>query len=114
LKRLLLLLGTVAAAPLAACGPGAAATPARSSPIDGVVIAVDAASLTDVRSFTVRTSDGASLDFELGTLENATTFSPSHLREHQATSERIRVWFRDEGGQRVAYRIEDADSPVAS
>jgi hypothetical protein len=76
--------------------------------MDGVVVAVDAVSLTDVRGFTLRTSDGESVDFELGALENATQFSPSHLKEHQATSEPIRVWFRVEHGARVAYRIEDA------
>lgn len=95
---------------LAACGPGAGATPDVQSPVDGVVVAVDAASLTDVRGFTLRTSVGASFDFRLAALENATSFSPSHLKEHQATSEPIRVWFRIDSGDRVAYRIEDAAS----
>ena len=76
--------------------------------MDGVVVAVDAASLTDVRGFTLRTTGGLALDFKLGVLENATDFSPSHLKEHQATSEPIRVWFRVVNGDRVAYRIEDA------
>ena len=98
----------LAIAALAACGPGTAATPDVQSPVDGIVITVDAASLTDVRGFTLRTSGGASFEFRLGPLENATSFSPSHLKEHQATSEPIRVWFRVENGDRVAYRIEDA------
>ena len=98
---------------LAGCGPAAVATlsvpsPDLPSPVDGVVIAVDAVSLTDVRGFTLRTPGGVSYDFKLGALENATSFSPSHLKEHQATSEPIRVWFRVDGGARVAYRIEDA------
>jgi hypothetical protein len=93
---------------LAACGPQPAATPDVQSPVDGVVIEVDAASLTDVRGFTLRTSSGVAFGFKLGALENATEFSPSHLKEHQATSEPIRVWFRVENGDRVAYRIEDA------
>lgn len=100
-----LLLATVA---LGACGPTPAATPDVQSPVDGIVIAVDAASLTDVRGFTLRTPSGFSFEFKLGPLENATEFSPGHLKEHQASSEPIRVWFRMEGAERVAYRIEDA------
>jgi hypothetical protein len=80
------------------------------SPVDGIVLSVDAASLTDVRAFTLRTSNGQSLDFTLGTLENATQFSPSHLKEHQATSLPIRVWFQLVNGERVVYRLEDAPS----
>jgi len=111
-RALAALLQAVAVVLLVACGPQPAATPGADSPIDGIVVAVDAASLTDVRSFTLRTSGGLSFDFNLGSLENATEFSPSHLKEHQATSAAIRVWFRLEGGARVAYRIEDAhDAP---
>jgi hypothetical protein len=84
-------------------------TPDIASPVDGVVIEVDAASLTDIRGFTLRASNGGfAFAFTLGTLENATEFSPSHLKEHQATSAPIRVWFRLENGVRVAYRLEDA------
>lgn len=88
----------------------AVATPDVQSPVDGVVIAVDAVSLTDVRGFTLRPTNGGgfSFVFKLGPLENATEFSPSHLKEHQASSEPIRVWFRVENGEHVAYRIEDA------
>jgi hypothetical protein len=111
-SRAFLVVAILAAVIVGGCAPGASATPVLSSPIVGVVIAVDAASLTDVRGFTVRTTDGTSVDFKLGVLENATSFSPSHLKEHQATSEPVRVLFRVEGDQRVAYRIEDADAPV--
>ena len=90
-------------------GTCACATPVHpASPVDGVVIGVDAQSLGDVRGFTLRTMDGLTLTLTLGTLENATAFSPSHLSEHQATSEPIRVWFRVEAGQSVVYRLEDA------
>lgn len=100
---------------LAACGPGAVATPEVRSPVDGVVVAVDARSLTDVRGFTLRTAGGQSFDFTLGDLENATHFTPSHLKEHQATSLPIRVWFMVQDGERIAYRLEDAPVlPVAS
>jgi hypothetical protein len=105
----LVLLAFVTAISVAACFVAdPASTPAIESPVDGVVTSVDAASLTDVRGFTLRTSSGVAFGFKLGALENATEFSPSHLKEHQATSEPIRVWFRVENGDRVAYRIEDA------
>jgi hypothetical protein len=107
-RALLALAGLLAAAALVGCQTQPAATPDVQSPVDGVVIEVDAVSLTDVRGFTLRTSGGFSFAFRLGVLENATDFSPSHLKEHQATSEPIRVWFRIENGARVAYRIEDA------
>ena len=81
------------------------------SPVDGDVIAVDSAGLTDVRRFTLRTFGQATVDFKLGPLENATEFSPSHLAEHMATSIPVRVYFRVENGERVAYRLEDAQAP---
>lgn len=84
-------------------------TPDVTSPVDGVVIAVDSSGLSDVRGFTLRPgSSPFSFGFVLGALENTADFSPSHLAEHQASSEPIRVWFRVEGGERVVYRLEDA------
>ena len=109
------LVGIVALNIFAAAGSCGCSQPAPSttdvpSPIDGVVIAVDAASLTDIRAFTLQISGGVKLDFKLGAIENATQFSPSHLKEHQATSVPIRVWFTLQNGERVAYRLEDAPS----
>jgi len=83
-------------------------TPDVASPVDGVVIAVDASGLSDVRGFTLRTSGGFAFTFALGALENAADFSPSHLAEHQVSSEPVRAWFRVEGDERVVYRLEDA------
>lgn len=90
----------------ASCSPDP--SPDVASPVDGVVVAVDSSGLADVRGFTLRVSQALALEFVLGPLENATEFSPSHLAEHQATSEPIRVWFRVEDGTRVVYRLEDA------
>jgi hypothetical protein len=78
----------------------------------GVVIAVDRVSLADVRGFTLRTADGRTVVFRLGPLENAGQFAPGHLGEHQATATPILVTYRDEGGERLVYRLEDA--PTAS
>ena len=115
------ILALAAAAALASgCQPLASsvpvATPDVASPVDGVVISVDASGLTDVRGFVLRASGGFSFDFVLGPLENATEFPPGHLAEHQATSQPVRVYFRVENGRRVVYRLEDAvlSSPPAT
>lgn len=83
----------------------------------GVVIAVDAASLTDVRGFTIRTPDGRTVTFRLGQLENRAQFPPGHLGEHVATGVPVVVTYLDENGDRVAVHLEDAvasSSPAGS
>ena len=74
----------------------------------GVVIAVDSTSLTNVKGFTIRTPDGRTVTFTLGPLENASQFAPGHLNEHVATAVPVLVTYRDENGQRVVVRLEDA------
>ena len=76
--------------------------------VEGVVVAVDSTGLTDVRGFTLRAVGGDTMAFRLGELENATEFPPGHLTEHQATAAPIRVWYRMEGDERYAVRLEDA------
>jgi hypothetical protein len=114
---------------MAACGPATTATPPitagptaspavelPASPVDGVIIAVDATSLSDVRGFTLLLADGRRISFTLGALENPTEFPPGHLKEHMATSEPIRVYFRVQDGVPVVYRLGDAAavSPAAT
>ena len=82
--------------------------PPNAASVVGVIVGVEAQGLTDVRGFTLRTSDGSSVEFTLGDLENGTEFPPGHLVEHQATAEQVRVWYRDEGDRKVAIRLEDA------
>jgi hypothetical protein len=91
---------------VAACST--TSSPPAETTVVGVVIAVDSAGLADVRGFTIRTDDGRSLTFVLGQLENGAEFPPGHLGEHLASSEPVRVWFHEEVGGSVAYRIEDA------
>lgn len=89
---------------------GANPTPDVRSPVDGVVLSVDSASLNDVRGFTLRPTNGGgfSFAFEVGDLENPTEFPLAHLAEHQATASPIRVYFRTENGRHIVYRLEDA------
>ncbi len=89
--------------------PGPAATAAAiASPVQGVVVKLQSEGLTRVIGFHLRTDDGREVAFVMGTLENGVEFPPGHLAEHMATAQRVRVYFRDEGGSRVVYRIEDA------
>jgi hypothetical protein len=89
-------------------GPEATPPPLPASPVEGVVVAVDSPSLGEVRAFAVRTTDGLVFDLQLGPLENATEFSPSHLGEHMATSQPILAYYRLQAGTPVVYRLEDA------
>jgi hypothetical protein len=74
----------------------------------GLVIAVDSSGLTDVRGFTIRTDDGRTVVFGIGSLENGAQFPPGHLLEHRATGVKIVVTYRQENGELVAIRLEDA------
>ncbi len=102
----LVLIAGLSAPPACACTPTAAPLP--PSPVDGVVVAVDSAGLGQVKAFTLRLPGGSTILLTLGTLENATEFSPSHLSEHQVTSQPIRAFYRLEDGKPVVYRLDDA------
>ncbi len=93
------------AAPSGTPGPSASAP---ASPVVGIVTKVDSAGLDKVSGFTLRTDAGQALAIAIGVLENGAQFPPGHLAEHLATAAPVRVWFRDESGKLVAYRIEDA------
>jgi hypothetical protein len=75
----------------------------------GVVVDVESSGLTDVRAFTLRGSDGRQRTFRIGSLENAAEFPPGHLVEHIASAEPVRVFYREEEGGLIAYRLEDAE-----
>ncbi len=82
--------------------------PAGTTDMTGVVVAVDSQGLSDVRGFTLRRTGGELVDFSLRALQDATEFPPGHLAEHQATAEAVRVWWRMEGTERLAIKLEDA------
>jgi hypothetical protein len=97
-----------------ACTP-VSQTPSIPSSVEGVLVAVDSAGLNDVRGFDLRTTDGRTLRFKLGQLENPTEFPPGHLAEHLANSSPVRVSFYESNRDLVAYRLEDAEqSPAPS
>ncbi len=88
-----------------------AAAALLASPVEGKVIKLDTESLTKVRGFVLRTDAGTEIAFAVGPLENAVEFPPSHLAEHMATSEAVRVSFRLDGETLLVYRVEDASAP---
>ena len=107
-RRLAILLAAVAAAVVIAV---AAATvlggPGRRTET-GIVIDVQATSLSAVEGFAIRTPDGRIVAFRIGQLENAASFPPGHLAEHKVTLGPVLVTYVDTGGEHVAVRIEDA------
>ncbi len=76
--------------------------------VEGVIVAIDGSGLADVRGFTLRRPGGEMVEFRLGELENGDEFPPGHLAEHQATAEPVVVYYRVEGDERFAVRLEDA------
>src|SRR5512140_1121159 len=109
IRVLAVLLGFVFAASVSvtACGP-------TDSTATGVVIALDS-SAGQVRSFTLRTADGQTIPFVVGTLvTDADAFPAAHLSEHAATLGPIVVFYRVDGGKNVADRLIDAPAPSSS
>lgn len=92
---------------LALVGLAACSDERETASVRGVVIEVEGAAFGDVPGFTLRTDDGQTMRFRLA-LEDAFAFPPEHLRTHMASLEPVRVWYRYEGSERVAYRVEDA------
>ena len=94
-----LVLGTALAT--AACGdPGKVAA--------GIVIAVDAPA-GEVTGFTLRTQQGETLPFVIGTLDaDGAAFAASHLVEHAVTLKPIAVGYRVQDGTNVVHRLVDA------
>ncbi|MDQ3127500.1 MAG: hypothetical protein M3Q66_03460 [Chloroflexota bacterium] len=74
----------------------------------GIVVAVQATSLTNVEGFSIRTADGRTVAFRVTSLENAATFPPGHLAEHKVTLATVRVTFIADGAVNRAVRVEDA------
>ena len=80
----------------------------------GLVVAVDSSGLTDVRGFSIRTGDGRTIAFRIGVLENGAQFPPGHLLEHAATGVKVVVTYRQENGELVAIRLDDAPAAPAA
>jgi len=85
-----------------------AVTPVQT--VEGIVLEVVGDSPVDIGSFTIRTAQGEQVQFSLSGVELGDDgFPASHLREHQALAQPVRVTYRLEGPTNVVVRLEDAD-----
>ena len=74
----------------------------------GIVVAVQATSLTNVQGFSIRTQDGRTVDFRVGTIDDAARFPPEHLAVHKVSLIPVQVTYVEESGALVAVHLEDA------
>ena len=81
----------------------------------GVVIDIEQVSITDVRSFSIRTPDGVTHTFRIvpGRLAPS-ALVPGHLREHRALAAPVCVTFRPAESPAVALDIEDGPEDAGS
>lgn len=87
---------------VAACGPSGRVA-------QGIVTGITPDGPVKVERFEIRTTDGATLAFRVGTLElDGNAFPAEHLGEHRLTAQPVAVAYREEGGELVAYRLVDA------
>lgn len=87
---------------IAACGP-------QPQTVAGFVIDVKSTSITQVDSFTLRTPEESEIVFRVGPLElDGGAFPAGHLREHMALGQPVAVAYREEKGEKVAFRLVDA------
>lgn len=85
-----------------------ACAPSKANTVTGAIIDLDAASLTSVRRFSLRDSDGYVWTFmasEQATDEEGRPLYASHLREHMTQGEQVIVDYRQDGNGLVATRV---------
>lgn len=76
----------------------------RPTRYDGLVVDLQAASILQIASFTLRTDDGALVEL---VVEGDVGMTASHLREHMALADPVSVTVRYADGRTIATRIED-------
>ena len=97
------LLVVALAAALVACAGGDGE---RSA--EGVIIDVQATTLTAIESFTLRDNDGETLVFEVSpdaTDDSVEGFFPGHMRTHALAAEQVTVFYEEEDGRLLALRL---------
>ena len=89
--------------------PGAVASPSAPlvSPVRGIVLRLESPDQGTVTGFTLLADDSRQLTFRVGVIENGGAFPATHLAERMAASQPVLVFFRVEGADLVAYRLED-------
>jgi hypothetical protein len=107
--RRLLVLGLIVVAVVAVAVGAATVLGGPGRQVEtGIVVSVEATGLSAVQGFSIRTTDGRTVDFRIVSIENASTFPPGHLAVHKVSLVPVRVTYVDRGGGHEAVRIEDA------
>jgi hypothetical protein len=102
----LLIACLLAMTPVSAVACGDDDPPSNARTLVGVVVAVDALSLENIVSFTLR-SEGR--EYEIFLRKGAEySFPPQHLHEHVISAAPVQVQVEDEGRRRVAVGLDDA------
>ena len=81
---------------------------ARPTRYDGLVVEMQAASILQIASFTLRTDDGTLIEM---VVEGDVGITASHLREHMALADPVTVTVRYADGLTIATLIQDLQSP---
>jgi hypothetical protein len=98
-----LLIAALLAVLLSACG-------GDELSVTGVILEVDAPSLTEIDSFTFRTNEGETLVFRVApdaAADPLEGFVPGHLQSHALLAEQVEIFYREEGGELLALRLVD-------
>ena len=78
--------------------------------VRGRIVDLNARSLLEVESLTIRDESGATYILEAGDEADGVElgrFTPSHLREHMVSGQAVEVTYHDEGGRLVLDAISD-------
>jgi hypothetical protein len=100
------------AALLVACGGGSGSGEHQAV---GVIITVDAPSLTVLNSFTLRDQHGQMLSFHIApdaARDPQEGFVAGHLRSHALAAEKVRVTYRAQGVELLAEKLEHCSAAV--
>lgn len=96
-RSLLVALAVAALVAAFACGEG-------EKTVRGIVLDVQARSLTEVESLTIQDREGRMWRFQA---EGNLGFTPSHIREHMLQGQEMTVTYREEGDILVALKVMD-------
>jgi hypothetical protein len=102
-----LLIGMLFVVLAAACSASTSAPPRTAR---GVLLDVEAPSLQQVDSFTLRTDDGEELHFTTAPDFNqgvSHLMTPGHMRQHMALADPVEVTYRNDSGRLVALSAID-------
>jgi hypothetical protein len=98
------------AALLVACGGGSG-----EHSVVGVIITVNAPSLTELDSFTLRDQHGQMLTFHIApdaARDPQEGFVAGHLRSHALAAEKMRITYRKQGDELLAEKLEHCSAAI--